>query len=63
VQGAVLDFLRRLPGYTAAQVTHVGELGIRDGGRVQGEYCLTVDDVRQARKFADAACRAAWPIE
>ena len=63
VQTAVLDFLQRLPGYSAAQVTTVGELGIRDGGRVHGDYCLTADDVRRARKFADAACRAGWPIE
>ena len=60
---AVFDFLRRLPGFVSARLTSVGEIGIRDGGRVHGEYCLTVDDVRQARKFGDAACRAAWPIE
>jgi hypothetical protein len=38
-------------------------LGIRDGGRVRGQYCLTGDDVRQMRKFDDPACRACWPIE
>ena len=36
---------------------------MRDGGRVRGEYCLTETDVRQGRKFSDAACRCAWPIE
>ena len=63
VQAALLAFLGRQPGFAAARVTATGEVGIRDGGRVRGEYCLTGDDVRQGRKFIDAACRAAWPIE
>jgi FAD dependent oxidoreductase len=62
-QAAVVAFLRGLPGFGAAQVSRTGNLGIRDGGRVRGEYCLTADDVRQGRRFADAACRCAWPIE
>jgi hypothetical protein len=60
---AIVDFLQRLPGFTEARLTATGGLGVRDGGRVRGEYCLTGDDVRQARKFADAACRCSWPIE
>src|SRR5207249_11898371 len=44
-------------------VSRPGEVGIRDGGRVRGEYCLSAADVRQGRKFADAACRCDWPIE
>jgi len=40
-----------------------GQLGIRDGGRIQGEYCLTEDDVKAGQRFEDAACRASWPIE
>lgn len=63
IQTAVVAFLGGLPGFSGARITATGELGIRDGGRVHGEYCLSVDDVRQARRFADAACRAAWPIE
>jgi len=62
-QAAVVAFLRQLPGFTEATVAQTGELGVRDGGRVCGEYCLTAEDVRQAAKFADAACRCAWPIE
>src|SRR5262249_22758239 len=44
-------------------VENVGQLGVREGGRVRGEYCLSREDVLQGRKFADAACRCAWPIE
>jgi hypothetical protein len=62
-QSAVVAFLRRLPGFARAEVTRTGCLGVRDGGRVRGEYCLSGADVRQARKFPDAACRCSWPIE
>jgi hypothetical protein len=60
---AVVALLRQMPAFASARLARVGELGIRDGGRVVGEYCLTGDDVRQARKLAGAACRCAWPIE
>jgi hypothetical protein len=63
VQAAVVAFLRRLPPFARASVAECGRLGVRDGGRVRGEYCLTADDVRQMRKFDDAACRGCWPIE
>jgi FAD dependent oxidoreductase len=62
-QAAVVAFLRRLPEFAAAEVVRTGELGVRDGGRVRGEYCLTGADVRGGRRFADAACRCSWPIE
>lgn len=60
---AVVAFLRRLPGFERSRIVRVGSLGIRDGGRICGEYCLTGEDVRQARKFPDPACRCSWPIE
>jgi hypothetical protein len=63
IQAAVVSFLRRLPGFAGATVGRTGGLGVRDGGRVRGEYCLTGADIRQARKFADAVCRCCWPIE
>jgi hypothetical protein len=59
----LLAFLRRVPGFGEARLARVGALGVRDGGRIQGEYCLTGEDVRQARKFSDAVCRCTWPIE
>ena len=62
-QAAVVAVLRQLPGFTAAEVEHTGALGVRDGGRIRGEYCLTAADIRAGRFFPDAACRACWPIE
>ncbi len=46
-----------------AHVTAVGRLGERASGTVLGDYVLRGDDVRSGRRFPDAACRAAWPIE
>jgi hypothetical protein len=60
---AVVQFLRGRREFAHARVERIGTLGIRDGGRVEGEYRLTADDVRRGRKFDDAACRCAWPIE
>ena len=62
-QSAVVAFLRQLPEFSRAEVAQTGSLGIRDGGRIRGQYTLRGDDVRQGRKFRDAAGRCAWPIE
>jgi hypothetical protein len=62
-QAALISFLKGLPGFAGATVSRTGCLGVRDGGRVRGEYCLSGADVRQARKFEDAACRCCWPVE
>ena len=62
-QKAMVSFLQGLPGFVDAKLAQTGEIGIRDGGRVHGEYCLREVDVRQARKFEDAVCRCCWPIE
>jgi hypothetical protein len=62
-QRDLVAFLARLPGFAQARVTRTGKLGVRDGGRIKGAYYLTEEDVRTGRKFPDAACRCAWPIE
>ena len=56
-------FLRDIPELENIKVTAVGALGIRDGGQINGDYCLTEDDVRNATVFDDSVCLAAWPIE
>lgn len=63
MQASVVAFLQTLPGFSGAWVSKAGRLGVRDGGRVLGEYCLSESDVRSMRKFPDAACRCCWPIE
>jgi hypothetical protein len=59
----VVNFLHTLAGFERAAVFRAGRLGVREGGRVRGEYTLTADDVRGGRRFPDAAARCAWPVE
>lgn len=56
-------FLREIPELADIEVVAVGALGIRDAGQIDGDYCLTEYDVRNATTFTDNACQAAWPIE
>jgi hypothetical protein len=61
---AVTEFLKTLPAFGRAFVSHVApQVGVREGGRVIGRYQLTRDDVLSGRKFDDAVARASWPIE
>ncbi len=59
----LLVHLRALPGFGSAFVHRYGEPGWRDSGRIDGEYCLTEQDIKQGKRFPDAACKGAWPIE
>jgi hypothetical protein len=59
----VVSFLKQLPEFAHARVGRLGALGIRDGGRIRGDYCLTGADVRRGARFADPAGRCCWPIE
>jgi hypothetical protein len=63
LQASIVDYLRQVPDFARSRLAETGVLGIRDGGRIKGEYCLTEDDVRAGRKFPDPACRCCWPIE
>lgn len=63
IQEQVIVFLHHWPEFRDARLTETGSLGVRDGGRIRGEYNLTEDDVRACRRFDDAACRCSWPIE
>jgi hypothetical protein len=60
---AAVAFLKQFPGFAKARVDRIGAPGVRDGGRVCGEYTLTASDVRECRTFRDVACRCCWPIE
>jgi len=63
VMERLLACLQTLPGFADAHIMRMGRPGIRDGGRIVGEYCLTEADIKAGRRFADVACRACWPIE
>lgn len=60
---AVFSYLKTMPDFTSAKLGITGEIGIRDGGRIAGEYILTAEDVRRGRKFPNPAGRCCWPIE
>lgn len=58
------DFLRRyVPGFAEASVDAIGTVGIRETRQIVGQEVLTGDDVLSGRKFKNAICRSAWPIE
>jgi len=61
---AVTEFLRSLPPFARAFVSHTApQVGVRESRRVVGRYQLTREDVLAGRKFQDTAARASWPIE
>ena len=60
---SLMAFLQKQSGMSDVALGRTGSLGIRDGGRVKGDYQLTASDVRSRKKFDDAACRCCWPIE
>jgi hypothetical protein len=61
---AVTEFLKTLPAFGRAFVSHVApQVGVRESRRVIGRYELTREDVLSGRKFEDAVARASWPIE
>lgn len=59
----VVQFLQKLPAFSQAQLIQTGSIGIRDSGRIEGEYTLTGADVTACRKFHDVAGKCCWPIE
>ena len=63
VAAELLSYLHELPGFGGAHIHTYGHLGVRDGGRIRGEYCLTEADVTNGQQFDDTACQASWPIE
>jgi FAD-dependent oxidoreductase family protein len=61
---AVTEFLKTLPAFGRAFVSHVAaQVGVRESRRVIGRYQLTREDVLCGRKFHDGVARAGWPIE
>jgi hypothetical protein len=63
--GALTAWLRaEAPGFADAFLSHTApQIGVRESRRIVGRARLTREDVLGGRRFADAAARAAWPIE
>jgi hypothetical protein len=55
---ALLHLQRHLPGWEEARIasTHP-QLGVRQGRRIHGEYCVTDQDLQQSRRFEDGVAR------
>lgn len=62
-EAALLKVIRALPDFRQSVITRTGALGVRDGGSIEGEYRLTLDDVKRGRRFEDSVGSCAWPVE
>ncbi len=53
-----------VPGFENAYVQISGEqIGIRESRRIVGEYVMTAEDIRGARKFEDCIARGSYPVD
>jgi glycine/D-amino acid oxidase-like deaminating enzyme len=61
----IVRFLRdRVPGFENAYAAQSGtQVGVRETRRIMGDYCLTGEDVLNARKFDDAVARGTYPVD
>lgn len=57
--------LRKLGGIWdgCTLVTTAEQIGVRDGRRLAGRYFVTVDDVREGARHADAVCRSEFSVD
>jgi hypothetical protein len=60
---ALVTFLQRQESFRDVKILRTGALGLRDGGRIRGAYRLTTADLDAGKKFPDAVCCGAWPME
>lgn len=57
-----MDFLKSYVwGFERAYLTHIYDLGVRESRRIQGEYQLTVEDMKSEREFEDTVAMGAYP--
>lgn len=62
---SVIKFVRGyIPGFENAYILRSpAHVGIRETRRIVGEYVFSARDVIEARKFDDAVCRLAYPVD
>jgi hypothetical protein len=57
-------FVKNLPGFEKAYISREAAiLGVRESWRIKGKYYMTADDYFGTKKFPDAVCRSAYPID
>ena len=52
-----------LPGFEDAELTNMGDIGIRESRRVMGEYYLTAEELIDCCKFPDAIARCNYQVD
>lgn len=62
---SVVAFVRKyVPGFEQSYlIQSAAHVGVRETRRIVGEYVFSADDVLQGRKFDDAICRLAYPVD
>lgn len=62
---SVVSFVRKyIPGFENAYLLRSAtQVGVRETRRIVGDYRFSADDVARARKFGDAICRLAYPVD
>lgn len=64
VQACVDLLKRRMPGFADAYLAEIApQLGVRETRKIVGDVVLARDDIVGARRWDDAICNGAWPIE
>jgi hypothetical protein len=61
----ILDFLKRyVPGFENARLTVTSHsVGIRETRHIEGDYTLTIEDVRAGRRFNDTIGLCGYPVD
>jgi hypothetical protein len=61
----MVQFLQRhVPGFEACHlVMTFPRIGVRESRRIQGEYCLTYEDVVEARRFDDVVTLCGYRVD
>ena len=61
----ILEFLRRyVPGFEHARLTATSNsVGIRETRHIEGDYTLTVEDIRAGRRFSDTIGLCGYPVD
>lgn len=62
---SIVAFVKKyVPGFENAYLLRSADhVGVRETRRIVGDYVFSAADVIEARKFADAICRLAYPVD
>lgn len=59
-----LPLMRRIPGLENLRLAQTApQIGVREARRIKGRYCLSLDDLLQARRFDDAVTSTGFHLD